>query len=131
MIKVDPLNTPLPQLHGYLLGAVAPRPIAFASTIDKEGNPNLSPFSFFNAFSANPPICVFSPARRAKDNTTKHTFDNTKEVDEVVINVVNYNLVQQASLSSADFPKGVNEFEKTVKKMFVKQYPSNNTTEKS
>jgi flavin reductase (DIM6/NTAB) family NADH-FMN oxidoreductase RutF len=113
MLKIDPLDISAHQLHGYLLGAVAPRPIAFASTIDKEGNPNLSPFSFFNAFSANPPICVFSPARRAKDNTTKHTFDNTKEVDEVVINVVNYNLVQQASLSSADFPKGVNEFEKT------------------
>lgn len=113
MLKIDPSCTPVPRLHGYLLGAIAPRPIAFASTIDKEGNPNLSPFSFFNAFSANPPICVFSPARRAKDNTTKHTYENTKEVDEVVINVVNYDLVQQMSLSSSDFPKGVNEFEKT------------------
>ena len=113
MLKIDPIVTPIPKLHGYLLGAVAPRPIAFASTIDKEGNPNLSPFSFFNAFSANPPICIFSPARRAKDNTTKHTYENAKEVDEVVINVVDYNLVQQASLSSADFPKGANEFEKT------------------
>ena len=113
MLKIDPLSTPIPKLHGYLLGAVAPRPIAFVSTIDKDGNPNLSPFSFFNAFSANPPICIFSPARRAKDNTTKHTYQNTKEVDEAVINVVDYNMVEQASLSSADFPKGVSEFEKT------------------
>jgi len=113
MLTIKPNDIPLPKLHGYILGAVAPRPIAFASTIDNDGNPNLSPFSFFNAFSANPPICVFSPARRAKDNTTKHTFENAKDVDEVVINVVNYNLVQQASLSSADFPKGVNEFTKT------------------
>ena len=113
MLKIDPSCTPIPRLHGYLLGAIAPRPIAFASTIDKEGNSNLSPFSFFNAFSVNPPICVFSPARRAKDNTTKHTYENTKEVDEVVINVVNYDIVQQMSLSSTDFPKGVNEFEKT------------------
>ena len=113
MLKIDPLSTPIPKLHGYLLGAVAPRPIAFVSTMDKEGNSNLSPFSFFNAFSANPPICVFSPARRAKDNTTKHTYENAKEVDEAVINVVDYSLVEQASLSSADFPKGVSEFEKT------------------
>lgn len=113
MLTIDPKNTPVPRLHGYMLGAIAPRPIAFASTIDKDGNPNLSPFSFFNAFSANPPICVFSPARRAKDNTTKHTYENAKEVKEVVINMVNYNLVQQMSLSSSDFPEGVNEFEKT------------------
>ena len=134
MLTIDPKSEKTALVHKYILGAVAPRPIAFASTIDKEGNPNLSPFSFFNAFSANPPICVFSPARRAKDNTTKHTFDNTKEVDEVVINVVNYNLVQQASLSSADFPKGVNEFEKAgftpvksekIKPFCVKESPIN------
>ena len=112
MLTVDPKDIPVPKLHGYILGSVAPRPIALASTIDAEGNPNLSPFSFFNAFSVNPPILIFSPARRAKDNTTKHTYENAKEVDEVVINVVNYALVEQASLSSSDFDKGVNEFEK-------------------
>ena len=95
-----------------MLSAVAPRPIAFASTIDKNGNPNLSPFSFFNVFSANPPVMIFSPARRVRDNTTKHTLDNINEVKEVVINVVNYDMVQQMSLSSTEYPKGVNEFEK-------------------
>ncbi len=99
-------------IQSILTTAVAPRPIAFASTVDKEGNPNLSPFSFFNAFGANPPILIFSPARRGKDGTTKHTLDNIKEVPEVVINVVNYDIVEQMSLSSADYPKGVNEFEK-------------------
>lgn len=112
MLTVNPEEISVPQLHGYILGSIAPRPIAFASTIDGEGNPNLSPFSFFNAFSVNPPILIFSPARRAKDNSTKHTYENAKEVDEVVINVVNYDLVEQASLSSSDFAKGVNEFEK-------------------
>lgn len=97
-------------MHAYLLGAVIPRPIAFASTIDKEGNVNLSPFSFFNCFGANPPILVFSPSRRGRDNTTKHTYENVKEVPEVVINIVNYNMVEQVSLSSCEFPKGVNEF---------------------
>ena len=112
MLTINPKETKLSLLHNYLLGAVAPRPIAFASTIDKEGNPNLSPFSFFNVFSANPPIAVFSPARRGKDNTTKHTFENVKEVGEVVLNVVNYAMVQQTSLASTEYPKGVNEFEK-------------------
>jgi len=95
-----------------LLSAVAPRPIAFASTIDANGNPNLSPFSFFNVFSANPPILIFSPARRVKNNTTKHTLENVKQVKEVVINVVNFDIVQQASLSSTEYPEGVNEFDK-------------------
>lgn len=99
-------------MHGYLLGAVTPRPIAFASTVDKSGNVNLSPFSFFNCFGANPPILVFSPARRGRDNTTKHTYENVKEVSEVVINVVDYSMVQQASLASTEYPKGVNEFVK-------------------
>ncbi len=97
-------------MHGYLLGAVSPRPIAFASTIDKEGNVNLSPFSFFNCFGANPPILVFSPAKKGKDNTTKHTYENVLEVPEVVINMVNYDMVQQMSLASTEYPKGVNEF---------------------
>jgi len=100
------------DIQTVLTTAIAPRPIAFASTVDKDGRPNLSPFSFFNAFGANPPILIFSPARRGKDGTTKHTYDNIKEVPEVVINMVNYNMVEQMSLSSADFPKGVNEFEK-------------------
>ncbi|MET2983682.1 flavin reductase family protein [Aureibaculum conchae] len=112
MITIDVENIPTAKLHSYLLSAVAPRPIAFASTIDANGNPNLSPFSFFNVFSANPPILIFSPARRGRDNTTKHTFENVKEVKEVVINVVNYAIAQQMSLSSTEYAKGVNEFEK-------------------
>jgi flavin reductase (DIM6/NTAB) family NADH-FMN oxidoreductase RutF len=95
-----------------MLGAVTPRPIAFASTIDVDGNVNLSPFSFFNVFSANPPIMIFSPARRGRDNTTKHTYENILQVKEVVINIVNYDIVQQMSLSSTEYGKGVNEFEK-------------------
>jgi flavin reductase (DIM6/NTAB) family NADH-FMN oxidoreductase RutF len=110
-MHLDPRETPVPQFHRLLLGAVAPRPIAFASTMDKDGHPNLSPFSFFNVFGANPPVLIFSPSRRGKDNTTKHTYENVKEVPEVVINVVNYAMVQQVSDASADFPKGVNEFE--------------------
>jgi len=113
MLRIDPKELPVAKLHGYLLGAVAPRPIAFVSTIDKDGIRNLSPFSFFNAFSANPPICVFSPARRGTDNTTKHTFENAKVVDEVVINVVSYDIVQQMSLSSTDYPREVDEFTKS------------------
>jgi len=113
MLKIDPNNTPIPKLHHLLLGSVAPRPIAFASTIDKDGNPNLSPFSFFNAFGVNPTTLIFSPSRRGRDNTTKHTYDNIKEIPEVVINTVNYNLVQQASLSSTEYPEGVNEFLKS------------------
>ncbi|PSK95073.1 flavin reductase family protein [Taibaiella chishuiensis] len=101
------------QLHAYLLGSVAPRPICFASTIDKEGNPNLSPFSFFNVFGSKPPICIFSPARRVRDNTIKHTLENIQETGEVVINVVTYDMVQQMSLASCEYPKGVNEFIKS------------------
>ncbi len=112
MLRIDPKDVSVPQMHGYLLGAVAPRPIAFASTIDEEGNVNLSPFSFFNCFSANPPILVFSPARRGRDNTTKHTYENVLEVSEVVINIVDYAMVEQMSLASAEYPKEVNEFEK-------------------
>ena len=96
----------------YLQHVIAPRPICFASTIDKEGRVNLSPFSFFNMFSSNPPIVVFSPARRVRDNTTKHTLHNVQEVPEVVINIVTYEMVQQTSLASCEFPKEVNEFEK-------------------
>ncbi|MGJ8548163.1 flavin reductase family protein [Winogradskyella wichelsiae] len=106
----EDLNTSV--LHSYLLSAVSPRPIALASTIDANGQPNLSPFSFFNVFSANPPILIFSPARRVRDNTTKHTLHNVKATKEVVINVVNYDMVHQASLSSTEYPEGVNEFEK-------------------
>jgi flavin reductase (DIM6/NTAB) family NADH-FMN oxidoreductase RutF len=112
MTSFKPKDLSVGKLHGYLLSAVAPRPIAFASTIDSKGNPNLSPFSFFNVFSANPPIMIFSPARRVRDNTTKHTLENAESVKEVVINVVNYDLVQQASLSSTEYSEGVNEFEK-------------------
>jgi len=100
------------ELHGYLNAAVAPRPICFASTVDKDGNVNLSPFSYFNVFSVNPPICVFSPSRRVTNNTTKHTLENILEVPEVVINIVNYDMVQQTSLASVEYPKGVNEFVK-------------------
>lgn len=112
MISYQPKELSTAKLHGYLLSAVAPRPIAFASTIDKDGNPNLSPFSYFNVFSTNPPILIFSPARRVRDNTTKHTLENAEAVNEVVINVVNYDIVQQMSLSSTEYPNGVNEFEK-------------------
>jgi flavin reductase (DIM6/NTAB) family NADH-FMN oxidoreductase RutF len=112
MFTIDPKEVPFAKMHGYLLGAVTPRPIAFASTIDGNGNVNLSPFSFFNCFGANPPILVFSPARRGRDNTTKHTYENVKEVAEVVINIVDYSMVQQASLASTEYPKGINEFVK-------------------
>ena len=112
ILSIDPKEISTVELHSYLLSAVAPRPIAFASTMDKDGNPNLSPFSFFNVFSANPPILIFSPARRVKNNTTKHTLENAKQTKEVVINIVNYSIVQQMSLASTEYPKGVNEFEK-------------------
>lgn len=112
MITIDPKEIPTPKLHGYLLGAVSPRPICFASTVDKEGLVNLSPYSFFNVFSANPPIMIFSPARRVRDNTTKHTLENVQETREVVINIVSYEMVQQMSLSSTEYPKEVNEFVK-------------------
>lgn len=100
------------QIQGYLHYAIAPRPICFASTIDKNGKVNLSPFSFFNVFSMNPPICVFSATSRARDNSTKHTLENILEVPECVINMVNYDMVQQTYLTSMDYPKGVNEFSK-------------------
>lgn len=112
MLSIDPKELPIPQLHGYLLGAVGPRPIAFASTIDADGNANLAPFSFFNVFSANPPIMVFSPARSGRTNTTKDTFNNVKKIAEVVINVVNHSMVHQMSLASSPYAPGVDEFEK-------------------
>ncbi|MFA6249208.1 MAG: flavin reductase family protein [Mucilaginibacter sp.] len=101
--------TPL-QIQAYLNHAVAPRPICLASTVDAGGNVNLSPFSFFNLFSVNPPVCVFSPSRRVRDNTTKHTLENLQQVPECVINIVNYDMVQQVSLSSVEYPAGINEF---------------------
>jgi len=104
--------------QNYLQHAVAPRPICFASTIDKEGNVNLSPFSFFNLFSSNPPVVIFSPARRVRDNSTKHTLQNVLEVPEVVINIVDYDMVQQVSLASCDFAKEENEF---IKAGFTEQ----------
>jgi len=113
MLSFEPHTLSPAQLQGYLQSAVAPRPIAFASTVDKFGKPNLSPFSFFNVFSSNPPILVFSPARRVRNNTTKHTLENCQATKEVVINVVNYGIVQQASLSSTEYPDGVNEFLKS------------------
>ena len=112
MLSIDPKEISTGKLHSYLLGSIAPRPIAFASTIDTNGKPNLSPFSFFNVFGANPPILIFSPARRVRDNTTKHTLENVLATKEVVINIVNYAIVQQMSLSSTEYPAGVNEFEK-------------------
>ena len=112
MVSIDPKDLPVQKLHQYLLGAIGPRPIAFASTIDAEGKPNLAPFSFFNVFSANPPILIFSPARSGRTNTTKDTYNNVKVVPEVVINVVNYDIVHQMSLASSPYAPGVNEFEK-------------------
>src|SRR6478736_5046627 len=112
MLTINPKEIPVGKMHAYLLGAVTPRPIAFASTINKNGNVNLSPFSFFNCFGSNPPLVIFSPARRGRDNTTKHTFENVKEVPEVVIHIVKYDMVQQMSLSSTEYAKGVNEFKK-------------------
>lgn len=98
------------DVQNYLQHAIAPRPICFAATIDKAGKVNLSPFSFFNLFSSNPPVVIFSPARRVRDNTTKHTLQNVEEVAEVVINIVDYDMVQQTSLASCEFPKETNEF---------------------
>lgn len=110
--SIDPKNVSTPEFHGYLLGAVAPRPIAFASTVDADGNVNLSPFSFFNAFGANPPTLIFSPARRVRNNTTKDTLENAKATKEVTINIVSYDIVEQMSLSSTEYDSGVNEFVK-------------------
>ncbi len=113
MISIDPKEVTPVKLQGYLQGAVGPRPIALASTIDINGNPNLSPFSFFNVFSSNPPILVFSPARRVRNNTIKHTLINVQNTKEVVISVVNYDIVQQVSLASTEYADGVNEFIKS------------------
>ena len=112
MVTYDPKELPIPKLHQYLLGAIGPRPIAFASTIDEDGNHNLSPFSFFNVFSAAPPVLIFSPARNGRTNTTKDTYNNVKKIAEVVINVVNYDIVQQMSLSSSPYASDVDEFVK-------------------
>ncbi|MGI9192000.1 MAG: flavin reductase family protein [Chitinophagaceae bacterium] len=131
---ITPGSIKTAQLHAYLLGSVSPRPICFASTIDAEGNANLSPFSFFNVFGSNPVTLIFSPARRVRDNTIKHTLENCIETKEVVISVVNYNMVQQMSLASCEYPKGVDEFAKAgftrekaqhVKPYLVKESPVN------
>jgi flavin reductase (DIM6/NTAB) family NADH-FMN oxidoreductase RutF len=107
---LDLKKLPAAEVQNYLQHAIAPRPIAFASTIDNEGNVNLSPFSFFNLFSSNPPIVIFSPARRVRDNSTKHSLQNVEEVKEVVINIVDYDMVQQTSLASCEYPKDTSEF---------------------
>ena len=133
MLTIDPQNTPTRDLHQFLLGCVAPRPIAFASTVDKEGQPNLAPYSFFNCFSSNPPILVFSSNRRVVDNETKDTLHNIEATGEVVINVVNYAIVRQMAVASISFPSGVSEFEKagltpipseSVKPFRVKESPA-------
>jgi len=132
MITIDPKEVSQGTLHNYLLSAVAPRPIAFASTIDKAGNVNLSPFSFFNVFSSNPPVMIFSPAYRGRDGSSKHTLDNVLAVPECTISMVNYPIVEQMSLSSTEYDQGVNEFVKagltqmpseTVKPPFVGESP--------
>ncbi len=132
MLTINPSDLPVQKLHQYLLGAIGPRPIAFASTIYVDGKPNLAPFSFFNVFSANPPILIFSPARSGRSNTTKDTYNNVKVVPEVVINVVNYDIVQQMSLASSPYPSNVDEFVKsgftslaseTIKPMRVAESP--------
>ncbi len=111
MLSIDPKAIPTPQLHQYLVGSVAPRPIAFVSTLDQEGVPNLAPYSFFNVFSSNPPICVFSSNRRVGDNTTKDTLHNVQATGECVINLVSFGIVRQMALSSVEYPSGVSEFE--------------------
>ena len=122
--SIDPISLQTKELHKILLSSIAPRPIAFASTVDSIGNVNLSPFSYFNVFSSNPPILIFSPSRRVRDNTTKHTLENAMETKEVVINVVNFPIVEQMSKSSIEYEKGVNEFIETgltqVKSLLVK-----------
>ena len=129
---IIPSELPVPKLHHYLLGAVGPRPIAFASTVDENGVPNLAPFSFFNVFSANPPILIFSPARSGRTNTTKDTFNNVKVIPEVVINIVNFPIVHQMSLASSPYDPSVDEFQKsgltqvaseTVRPFRVKESP--------
>ncbi len=132
MLSISPSEISVPQLHQYLLGAVGPRPICFASTVDAAGNHNLAPFSFFNVFSAKPPIAIFSPNISGKTGLAKDTHLNIKEVPECVINIVNYNMVQQMSLASSPYPKGISEFTKAgftpiaselVKPMRVKESP--------
>ena len=113
MLEINPKDLSTKDLHGHLLSSVGPRPIALVSTIDNEGRPNLSPFSFFNVFSANPPIAIFSPARRVRNNSIKHTLQNVASTKEVVINVVSYPIVEQTSLSSTEYKEGVNEFIKS------------------
>jgi flavin reductase (DIM6/NTAB) family NADH-FMN oxidoreductase RutF len=131
---IDPKKVSTKDLHQYLLGSVAPRPIAFVSTKDKEGRDNIAPYSFFNAFSSNPPILVFSSNRRVRDNTTKDTLQNIIDTKEAVINVVNYNIVRQMAMTSVEFPTGTSEFEKSeltpvaselVKPCLVKESPVN------
>lgn len=121
MLSISPKDVSTRDFHSYLLGSVAPRPIAFASTVDLEGNVNLSPFSFFNVFGSNPPTLVFSPNRRVRDGSGKDTLDNVHLVKEVVINMVDYSMVEQMSLASCEFPKGVNEF---IKAGFTEQKSS-------
>ena len=113
MISFTPKELTVAKMHHYLLGAIGPRPIAFASTIDENGQANLAPFSFFNVFSANPPILIFSPARSGRTNTTKDTYNNVKTHPEVVINVVNFDIVEQMSLASSPYPAGESEFIKS------------------
>ncbi|MBL6963394.1 MAG: flavin reductase family protein [Bacteroidetes bacterium] len=133
-MKIDPKKTDLIKVQGLMAGSIAPRPIALASTINKQGLPNLSPFSFFNSFGVNPPILIFSPSRRGRDNSTKHTFENIKAHKEVVINVVTFDMAHQVNLSSSEYPDGINEFEKSglsalpsdlVKPFRVKESPVN------
>lgn len=132
MLTLDPKELPIPKLHGYLLGAIGPRPIAFASTVDENGINNLSPFSFFNVFSAAPPILIFSPARNGRTNTTKDTYNNIKKIPEVVINIVNYDILHQMSLSSGPYTPEIDEFVKsgltpvasdTIRPMRVQEAP--------
>lgn len=111
MRSIDPGDLPTPDFHQYLLGSVAPRPIAFVSTINKEGLPNLTPFSFFNVFGSNPPVAIFSANRRIIDNTTKDTLHNIQEIGEVVINTISYDIVRQAAVTSVRFPSNINEFQ--------------------
>ncbi|MFT6882548.1 MAG: flavin reductase (DIM6/NTAB) family NADH-FMN oxidoreductase RutF [Marinoscillum sp.] len=112
MKTIKPSDVSTAEFHQILLGTVAPRPIAFASTVNENGEVNLSPFSFFNVFSANPPIMIFSPARRVRDNTSKHTLENVLKIPEVAISIVNYGMVEQMSLASTEYETGVNEFAK-------------------
>jgi len=132
MRSFNPSDLHIKDLHQYIVGAIAPRPIAFASTIDENGNANLAPYSFFNAFSSNPPILIFSSNRRVQDNTTKDTLHNVEKTKEVVINVVNYDIVRQMTIASVNYEPEISEFEKsgltpipseTVKPFRVKESP--------